>query len=134
MILFKHSEHLQKFLLKKRQEQNTIGFVPTMGALHDGHLSLIRRSKNENEITVCSIYVNPTQFNDLKDLEQYPRPIEKDIEILIKINCDVLFLPSTKEVYPTGTDTLMDYHLGHLENILEGASRPGHFKGVANVV
>ena len=97
MILFKHSEHLQEFLLKKSKQAITIGFVPTMGALHQGHLSLIRRSKKENTLTVCSIYVNPTQFNDPKDLEKYPRPIEKDIELLMSADCDVLFLPSTEE-------------------------------------
>lgn len=134
MILLHHAADLKKLLDTKRQANLTIGFVPTMGALHQGHLSLINRSKSENSITVCSIYVNPTQFNDPKDLQKYPRPIEKDIELLISADCDVLFLPSNEEIYPNGTNDLTDYDLGHLENFLEGASRPGHFKGVANVV
>lgn len=134
MILLQHAADLKKLLDTKRQGNLTIGFVPTMGALHQGHLSLINRSKSENGITVCSIYVNPTQFNDPKDLQKYPRPIEKDIELLISADCDVLFLPSNEEIYPNGTNDLTDYDLGHLENFLEGASRPGHFKGVANVV
>lgn len=113
---------------------NSVGFVPTMGALHEGHLSLIRKSKTENDITLCSIYVNPTQFNDPRDLEKYPRPIDKDIEILSSVECDILFLPSTEEIYPDGMGKLKDYDLGPLENFLEGASRPGHFRGVANVV
>jgi len=134
MILFKQGNLLQEYLSVKKTEGKTIGFVPTMGALHDGHLSLIKRSKSKNAITVCSIYVNPTQFNDSKDLEKYPRPIERDIELLVSVNCDILFLPSTEEIYPNGINALKNYNLGHLENFLEGASRPGHFKGVANVV
>jgi pantoate--beta-alanine ligase len=134
MILFKRASPLHNFLEKKRSEQESIGFVPTMGALHEGHLSLIKRSKSENDITVCSIYVNPTQFNDPADLDKYPRPIEKDIELLISSDCNVLFLPSTEEIYPDGMNNLKDYDLHDLENFLEGASRPGHFKGVANVV
>jgi len=134
MILFKRAGHLQEFLSGKRKEGKTLGFVPTMGALHEGHLSLIGRSKAENDVTVCSIYVNPAQFNDPKDLEKYPRPIEKDIELLCAIECDILFLPFNEEIYPNGTSDLRNFDLGHLENFLEGASRPGHFKGVANVV
>lgn len=108
--------------------------MPTMGALHNGHLSLIERAKTENELVVCSIFVNPAQFNDPKDLEKYPRPIEKDIELLIHAGCDVLFLPDVPDIYPVGLNQLKTYDLGHLEEFLEGASRPGHFKGVANVV
>jgi pantoate--beta-alanine ligase len=134
MILFKQRTHLHDFLVRKRNEGMRIGFVPTMGALHAGHLSLIRKSKEQNELTVCSIYVNPAQFNDLKDLEKYPRPIEKDIELLASVDCDILFLPSTIEIYPDGLDKLESFDLGHLENFLEGASRPGHFNGVANVM
>jgi len=136
MILLKQVGHVQDFLTRKRMEKGTllIGFVPTLGALHEGHLSLIRRSKAENDLTVCSIYVNPTQFNDPKDLEKYPRPIEKDIALLLEVQCDILFLPYTKEIYPDGIQNLKDYDLGKLENFLEGASRPNHFKGVANVV
>src|SRR6188472_2171381 len=134
MILFKRANHARDFLRKRTSKGITIGFVPTMGALHEGHISLIRKSKAENDLTICSIYVNPTQFNDPHDLEKYPRPIEKDIELLTAVGCDVLFLPSTQEIYPDGVEKLKEYDLGHLENFLEGASRPGHFKGVANVV
>jgi len=134
MVLFKRQVQLHDFLGKKRSDARTTGFVPTMGALHKGHISLIRKSKAENDLTVCSIYVNPTQFNDPKDLENYPRPVENDIEILTSVDCEVLFLPNTEEVYPEGFDKLKDFNLGHLENFLEGASRPGHFKGVANVM
>lgn len=112
----------------------SVGFVPTMGALHEGHLSLISRAKLENNLVVCSIFVNPAQFNDPSDLEKYPRPIEKDIELLLAVGCDVLFLPGIAEVYPNGLDGLNVYDLGHLERYLEGASRPGHFMGVANVL
>lgn len=134
MVLFKRQAHLYDFLGKKRSLEKTIGFVPTMGALHEGHLSLIRKSKAENDLTVCTIYVNPAQFNDRKDLEIYPRPIEKDIEMLDTVDCDILFLPLTEEIYPDGLGSLKDFNLGHLEDFLEGASRPGHFKGVANVM
>lgn len=134
MVLFKRQAQLHHFLGKKRSDGMTTGFVPTMGALHEGHVSLIRKSKAENDLTVCSIYVNPTQFNDRNDLENYPRPFEKDTEILASVDCEVLFLPSTEEIYPQGFDKLKDFDLGHLENFLEGASRPGHFKGVANVM
>src|SRR5437764_12043716 len=106
MIRFKRAAHLYDFLGKKRRGGIAIGFVPTMGALHEGHLSLIRKSKAENDLTVCSIYVNPTQFSDRNDLEKYPRPIEKDIELLTSVNCDTLFLPFTEEIYPDGTDNL----------------------------
>ncbi|MFI5134747.1 MAG: pantoate--beta-alanine ligase [Chitinophagales bacterium] len=134
MILFKRSSHLREYLSVKRREEMSVGFVPTMGALHQGHLSLIRRSKTENNLTVCSIFVNPAQFNDPKDLDKYPRPIEKDIELLCSVECDVLFMPHNEEIYPDGINHLKNYDLGHLENFLEGVSRPGHFKGVANVV
>jgi pantoate--beta-alanine ligase len=110
----------------------SIGFVPTMGALHNGHLSLIKQAKEQNEIVICSIFVNPTQFNDPKDLENYPRPIESDIEKLIAADCDVLFNPYVTEVY----DDNEQWHLniGSLEFLLEGEFRPGHYQGVTQVV
>jgi pantoate--beta-alanine ligase len=111
----------------------TIGFVPTMGALHTGHTSLIDESVAQNQITVCSIFVNPTQFGNKSDLEKYPKPIEKDIDLLMKHRCDVLFLPDYNEVYPT-TYVHQTFDLGDLEFKIEGASRPGHFQGVCNVV
>lgn len=134
MQVFTDATGLKRFLDHKRKDGSRVGFVPTMGALHEGHLSLIWRSKAENALTVCSIYVNPAQFNDPKDLEKYPRPIEHDMKLLESAGCDVLFFPSTEEMYPGGLHNLADYDLNGLENYLEGASRPGHFKGVANVV
>ncbi len=134
MIVFKKALLLHDFLGQKRKEKITIGFVPTMGALHDGHISLIEKSLDDNHLTICSIYVNPTQFNDARDLEKYPRNVTGDIEILCTANCDVVFMPSTEEIYPAGMGKLKEYDLGHLEKILEGTSRPGHFQGVANVV
>lgn len=133
MILFRPSADISDYLRTLERVGKTIGFVPTMGALHAGHISLIETAKKNNDIVICSIFVNPAQFNDRKDLEKYPRPIDKDIVALINSGCDVLFLPDVREIYPEG-DHLINYDLGHLENFLEGASRPGHFKGVANVI
>ncbi len=114
--------------------KNTIGFVPTMGALHEGHLSLIQQAKQENEITVCSIFVNPTQFNDPKDFAKYPITIAEDIEKLLSVGTDILFLPDVKEMYPFGMDNLEVYVIGYLDTILDGKYRPGHFNGVCNIV
>jgi pantoate--beta-alanine ligase len=141
MILFKKAIELHNWLDAQRKMNNTIGFVPTMGALHEGHLSLIKTSKNvrkdsfgENTITVCSIFVNPTQFNQKEDFEKYPVTIEQDIYLLESNKCDVLFFPSVDEIYPDGTKKAMHYDLGRLETILEGKYRPGHFQGVCMVV
>jgi pantoate--beta-alanine ligase len=130
--IFKFAKDLSQYLIAQGKEN--IGFVPTMGALHQGHTSLITLSKKENGITVCSIFVNPTQFNNPKDLEKYPRTIEKDIDTLLKADCDVLYLPEINDVYPNGTQNLEHFNLSPLDSILEGASRPGHFQGVAVVV
>ena len=105
-----------------------------MGALHRGHISLIEKAKQECEVVVVSIFVNPTQFNDKKDLEKYPRPIEHDMELLLQSACTVLFLPDAAEMYPEGTPVLKNYDLGYLDKVLEAAFRAGHFQGVANVV
>lgn len=110
----------------------TIGFVPTMGALHNGHLSLIAQAKQANNITVCSIFVNPTQFNDRKDLEKYPRPIEADMAKLEQAGCDVLFNPAVNEMYDDNEQWHLD--IGQLEHLLEGEFRPGHYQGVMQVV
>lgn len=134
MTIFKEIEALQKYLAIQKQKGKNIGFVPTMGALHDGHLSLIHACKKQSDITVCSIFVNPTQFNDPKDFEKYPITTTKDIILLINENTDVLFLPSVEEVYPNGLHAAHQYDLGYLETILEGAHRPGHFQGVCQVV
>ena len=109
-----------------------IGFVPTMGALHQGHLSLVMRSKRENEVTVVSIFVNPTQFNDTRDLEKYPRTLDADINLLSQVGCDIVFAPTVDEMYPE-KDTRI-FHFGTLETVMEGRHRPGHFNGVAQIV
>jgi pantoate--beta-alanine ligase len=114
------------------QSPASVGFVPTMGALHDGHLSLIAQAKQGNDITVCSIFVNPTQFNDPKDLENYPRPIEADIAKLEQAGCDVLFNPAVTEMYDGNEQWHLD--IGQLEHLLEGEFRPGHYQGVTQVV
>lgn len=104
-----------------------------MGALHEGHLSLLRRAKQDNDRVVCSIFVNPTQFNDPGDLEKYPRMPEQDLQLLDSVGCDYAFLPSVSEVYPEGF-RLLEIHFGTLERVMEGAHRPGHFRGMATVV
>ncbi|HOR40718.1 MAG TPA: pantoate--beta-alanine ligase [Paludibacteraceae bacterium] len=109
-----------------------IGFVPTMGALHQGHLSLVMRSKRENEVTVVSIFVNPTQFNDSRDLEKYPRTLDADINLLSQVGCDIVFAPTVDEMYPE-KDTRI-FNFGTLETVMEGKHRPGHFNGVAQIV
>ena len=116
-----------------RKKTIDIGFVPTMGAIHEGHISLIQNSVKENKITICSIYVNPKQFNDKKDLVHYPRDLIGDIKKLEQANCDILFLPLDCEIYPNNFQD-RDYNFTTVLNILEGERRPGHFKGVLNVV
>ncbi len=132
MKIVKTSKELVELLSSLKQSGNKIGFVPTMGALHAGHISLLEIALKENEIVICSIFVNPTQFNDPKDLEKYPRPIEKDTELLEKAGCSILFLPEVEDIY--GDNTPWTHTFGDLENIWEGAMRPGHFKGVGQVV
>lgn len=134
MILFKKADDLRKYLDSQYILGKKIGFVPTMGALHDGHLSLIRLSKAATDITVCSIFVNPTQFNDPADFAKYPISTDKDIALLLSAGCDLLFLPDINEMYPEGTDTPYKYELGTMETLLEGMFRPGHFQGVCQVV
>jgi len=131
MQVFKEIKPLKAFLKDKR---NTIaiGLVPTMGALHAGHLSLIRASKEENQLTICSIFVNPTQFNNPKDLEKYPRNLDGDLRLLEQAGCDVVFAPDRTEMYQNTSNIKFDF--GHLDKILEGEYRPGHFSGVALVV
>lgn len=134
MILFKKAKDITGHISKLKAQGCSIGFVPTMGALHHGHISLIETSKKNMSISVCSIFVNPTQFNDAKDFDKYPVTIEKDIDQLEKAGCDVLFLPSVSEMYPDGTENTENYELGYLETVLEGKFRPGHFQGVCMVV
>ena len=123
---------IQRFVEEKHNLGLKIGFVPTMGALHEGHLSLINRAKKENDIVICSVFVNPIQFNNLADLEKYPRTPEKDIEKLEQAGCDAVFMPSAEEMYPEKVSDHYDF--GDLERVMEGACRPGHFNGVAIVV
>ncbi len=134
MILFKEALVLEEYLRQRKLNGGTIGFSPTMGALHKGHISLIEKSKSICTITVASIFVNPTQFNDPKDFEKYPETIESDILLLENAGCDILFLPSVEEIYPGGTNTQNGYDLGEIEHLLEGKYRPGHFQGVCQVV
>ncbi|MEO6831072.1 MAG: pantoate--beta-alanine ligase [Chitinophagaceae bacterium] len=131
MVIFKHEKEIKEYLNKASEK---IGFIPTMGALHRGHTSLIHQAKNDGLMTVCSIFVNPTQFNDPEDFKKYPVSLEADIELLLEAECDVLFLPDVSTVYPQGTEATLTYDFGALENILEGAHRPGHFRGVGQVV
>jgi pantoate--beta-alanine ligase len=134
MILFKKSSDLRKWIDTQRITSKTLGFIPTMGALHDGHISLIETAKKQNPVTVCSIFVNPAQFNDPKDFEKYPVTIEKDILMLEQAGCNVLFLPSVIEIYPEGISKKNHYDLGFIETVLEGKYRPGHFQGVCMVM
>ena len=136
MLVFKTVRELQQFL--STVASNSIGFVPTMGALHRGHLSLIEKSQQQNELTVCSVFVNPTQFNNKEDLLNYPRNILADIQFLACFDCDneekriVLFLPSENEIYPNKIEKSYDF--GNLSLVMEAQHRPGHFNGVAMVI
>ncbi|WP_321368820.1 pantoate--beta-alanine ligase [uncultured Draconibacterium sp.] len=111
---------------------NTVGFVPTMGALHQGHISLVKQAVSENLVVVVSIFVNPTQFNDPADLERYPRTLENDMKLLEPTGCSIVFAPNAKEVYPEPDKR--KFNFGKLEEVMEGKHRPGHFNGVAQVV
>lgn len=134
MILLKKANDLINHLDTQRNLGKKIGFVPTMGALHEGHLSLIRLSKAATDLTVCSIFVNPTQFNDPSDFAKYPITTDKDIALLLTAGCDLLFLPDVTEMYPDGMTVVPAYDLGAMETLLEGKYRPGHFQGVCQVV
>lgn len=133
MILFKKAGELKQYLLNHAPQGKKKGFVPTMGALHEGHISLIRRCRQESDLVICSIFVNPTQFNDPADFEKYPITIENDILLLEKAGTDILFLPSVNEIYPDGNPA-EHYALGAIETLLEGRFRPGHFQGVCQVM
>lgn len=134
MILFKKENSLKQWIDAQQRKGVKVGFVPTMGALHPGHISLIESSRKDNNITVSSIFVNPTQFNDPKDFEKYPVTIEKDIWQLELAGCDILFLPKVDEIYPNGIAPTQYYDLGELETLLEGKFRPGHYQGVCQVL
>jgi len=132
MIVITTIEEMRSAIRSARKEGISVGFVPTMGSLHEGHVSLVRRSAAENGLTVVSIFVNPTQFNDAADLEKYPRNIESDSEAAGKAGASILFVPPVREIYPDGFDTSVI--VGHVTETLCGAGRPGHFRGVAVVV
>jgi len=130
MQLIKNKTQLLDFI--KDTYKGRIGLVPTMGALHQGHISLIKKSKEENDVTIGSIFVNPIQFNNQTDLIAYPRPEAEDLDLLRKAGCDAVFMPSIEEMYPQ--KPLIKFNFGALEEVMEGAFRPGHFNGVAIVV
>lgn len=132
MKIFKTVKGIEEYLSK--QKTHTIGFVPTMGALHDGHLSLLDIARKASDICVSSIYVNPTQFNEAADLQHYPRTFEKDVLKLIQHKNDVLFFPPDNEIYPDGLDTQVKVELNGLGDVMEGEFRPGHFDGMLQVV
>jgi pantoate--beta-alanine ligase len=132
MIIFDRIDALKEAIRNQRNLGKNIGFVPTMGALHMGHISLLEQAKKKSDVTVVSIFVNPTQFNKAEDLDKYPRVPEKDIEMLQLNACDFLFMPSVSEVYPVKDER--SFSFGSLETVMEGAFRPGHFNGVAQVV
>ena len=134
MFIIKRVSHLQQWVSQKRAEGFTIGFIPTMGALHKGHLSLVQKSKSETQVTMVSIFVNPKQFNDPDDLIKYPRPVEKDVELLYNHGVDMLFLPEVDDIYPPGVSTSIDFDAGVAAETMEGKFRPGHFDGMAEVV
>lgn len=124
---------IYSYVSKNRADGKRIGFVPTMGALHQGHLSLVAKAKADNDIVVCSIFVNPTQFNNQSDLENYPSNLHKDQELLLSVGCDAVFFPSVKEMYPKDVKS-EGIDLGEIATTMEGANRPGHFEGVVTIV
>jgi len=134
MKQFSTIKETREYLGNEALKGKSIGFVPTMGALHAGHLSLLKRAKKENDLAVCSIFVNPIQFNNQDDLARYPRNLAQDAKLLAESGCDVLFAPDVQEMYPPGEEITLDLALGMLDKVMEGKFRPGHFKGVAIVV
>jgi len=131
MLLVKTIRELQNSLNDSRKS-GTVGFVPTMGALHRGHISLVKQAVRENQTVVVSIFVNPTQFNDSNDLDKYPRTLETDFKLLENSGCQIVFAPNANEVYPK--PDMRKFNFGKLETVMEGKHRPGHFNGVAQVV
>ncbi len=134
MKIYKTVRGLQRTLDKEKKAGRSIGFVPTMGALHTGHISIVEASQQKCDVTVVSIFVNPTQFNDKSDLKKYPRTLDKDAALLKTHGCDYLFAPSAKEVYPNGPLESVDVDISSLTQYMEGPNRPGHFEGVVQVV
>ncbi len=134
MIIVKNDLELKLLLQNLRSNGHTVGFVPTMGALHQGHIALLTAAKSAYDLSVVSIFINPTQFNNLEDLKKYPVSTSSDIDLLELNGCDVVYLPSRETIYPNEAVISTDFKIGHLEHILEGKFRPGHYHGVVQVV
>lgn len=133
MLYVKNIDALEQALAQWKSIGFSVGFVPTMGALHQGHVSLIERAISENDKVVCSIFINPTQFNNQEDLVSYPCQIDKDLALLRKVSCDLVFSPDIKDMYPEG-NKILKFELNGLDALMEGAHRPGHFDGVCTIV
>lgn len=133
MIILRNLTEMQSVLSELKAKNKTIGFVPTMGALHAGHISLVEESKKQNDFTIVSVFVNPTQFNNLEDLEKYPRTEQADASLLEQAGVDSVFFPSVEVMYPNGAES-NSYEFNGLENQMEGKFRPGHFDGVGTIV
>ncbi len=134
MVILKYAADVAKHVSGLKNQGISIGFVPTMGALHQGHIFLVEESRKKSDKTLCSIFINPVQFNNPEDFKKYPVTIEKDIYLLEQHGCDILFMPDVTEMYPDGMTKTEHFDLGYLESILEGEFRPGHFQGVCKVV
>ena len=134
MFIHKRVPQIKEWIAGRRLEGRKIGFVPTMGALHEGHISLVQKSREEADETVVSIFVNPRQFNDPEDLRKYPRPLEKDLKMLYESGADMVFLPEVEDIYPAGDTHLIAFDPGPAAETMEGKFRPGHFAGIAEVV
>lgn len=133
MIFFDKKDALRQHITYLKNQNKTLGFVPTMGALHEGHLSLIKEGQTENDLVAVSIFVNPTQFDNNEDLQKYPKTLEKDLDLLRGINCDIIFAPSIEEIYADDVSA-SEFDFGGLEKEMEGKFRKGHFNGVATIV
>jgi pantoate--beta-alanine ligase len=132
MIVLKLKQEVREYIRQVKANNQKVGFVATMGALHQGHLSLIDKAALENHLVVCSIFVNPLQFNNKNDFEKYPQTIDSDLKLLESKSCDMVFLPDVEEMYSNEDNTLFNF--GNLDNVMEGVHRPGHFLGMAKVV
>lgn len=134
MKIYKTSKYLSTYIEKLKANGLTVGFVPTMGALHEGHISLVQAAKKECDVVVCSVFVNPTQFNNTADLDKYPRTTEYDTAVLKMAYCDIMYLPEVKDIYPENTNNASIPKVGNILHLLEGHFRPGHFEGMMQVV
>lgn len=134
MFIVKRVRHVQEWVAAQKKESRHVGFVPTMGALHSGHISLVELSRRHADVTIVSIFVNPRQFNDPEDLKKYPRPIEEDLRLLHSAGADAVFLPEVEDIFPEGESHEIEFDPGPAAMTMEGKFRPGHFKGMAEVV